>query len=352
MAGQMNAKLGIDLPWWVWVLIAWALVLGLSIISVDIGAKLLGTLMILEVLALFLVAVAVLAQGGGPDGMDFAASFSPTEIFAGGFAGSAGIALAFAFASYIGFEATAIYGEETRDPKRSVPIATYIAVLLIAGLFALTSFAVVSGLGSDAIVDRVAEVSAVDGEPLVAPEAVLFAVAEEYVGGWLADLMGWLVLSSLFAGLLAFQNSAARYFFSMGRAGALPTGARQGERAWRAGSGCHRDLGPHPDRDPAVRGLRQGPGAEHVLLVQRRRRARDRLRRDPGVARGDRLLPQGALGHAGVEHPHRAGVSRWSVWRSGPTCWPPASGCWPGRRPRASTRPPRPGACRLWAGSS
>lgn len=223
MAGQMNAKLGIDLPWWVWVLIAWALVLGLSIISVDIGAKLLGTLMILEVLALFLVAVAVLVQGGGPDGMDFAASFSPTEIFAGGFAGSAGIALAFAFASYIGFEATAIYGEETRDPKRSVPIATYIAVLLIAGLFALTSFAVVSGLGSESVIDRVAEVSAVDGEPLVAPEAVLFAVAEEYVGGWLSEVMGWLVLSSLFAGLLAFQNSAARYFFSMGRAGALPT---------------------------------------------------------------------------------------------------------------------------------
>jgi amino acid transporter len=34
--------------------------------------------------------------------------------------------------------------------------------------------------------------------------------------------MSWLVLSSLFAGLLAFQNSAARYFFSMGRAGVLP----------------------------------------------------------------------------------------------------------------------------------
>ena len=34
--------------------------------------------------------------------------------------------------------------------------------------------------------------------------------------------MSWLVISSLFAGLLAFQNSAARYFFAMGRAGVLP----------------------------------------------------------------------------------------------------------------------------------
>ena len=51
---------------------------------------------------------------------------------------------------------------------------------------------------------------------------MLFSVADEYVGSWLSDLMSWLVLSSLFAGLLAFQNSAARYFFSMGRAGVLP----------------------------------------------------------------------------------------------------------------------------------
>jgi amino acid transporter len=222
MAGQMEAEFGIDLQWWVWVLIAWALVLGLSILSVDIGAKVLGALMLAEVLVLGLVVVAVLLQGGGPDGMDLGASFSPSAIFAGGFTGSAGIALAFAFASYIGFEATAIYGEETRDPKRTVPIATYAAVGLIAVLFAATSWAVVSGLGASAVIDRTVELSTVDGAPLADPAAVLFGVAEEYVGGWLATTMSWLVLSSLFAGLLAFQNSAARYFFSMARAGVLP----------------------------------------------------------------------------------------------------------------------------------
>ncbi|XRQ10542.1 APC family permease [Actinomadura welshii] len=223
MAGHMDAELGINLAWWVWALIAWALVLALSALSVDVGAKVLGVLMILEVLSLAVVAVAVLFSGGGPDGMALGSSFSPGNVFEGGFAGSAGIALTFAFASYIGFEATAIYGEETRDPKRSVPIATYIAVSLIAVLFAFTSWAVVSGLGSDAVRDRVAEISAVEGTPLADPAAVLFGVADEYVGGWLATVMSWLVLSSLFAGLLAFQNSAARYFFSMARAGVLPS---------------------------------------------------------------------------------------------------------------------------------
>jgi amino acid transporter len=222
MAGQMEAELGIGLAWWVWALIAWALVLAMSALSVDVGAKVLGLLMLLEVLSLAILAVAVLLHGGGPDGPSLGASFSPGSVFAGGFAGSAGIALTFAFASYIGFEATAIYGEETRDPKRNVPIATYIAVSLIAVLFAFTSWAVVSGLGSEAVRDRVAEISAVDGTPLTDPAAVIFGVATEYVGGWLATVMSWLVLSSLFAGLLAFQNSAARYFFSMARAGVLP----------------------------------------------------------------------------------------------------------------------------------
>lgn len=221
-AGQMDAELGIDLPWWAWSLLAWAVVTALSALQVDIGAKVLGVLMLVEVLSLALVAVVVLAQGGGPDGLNLGASFSPANIFAGGLAGSAGIALAFAFASYIGFEATAIYAEETKDPKRSVPVATYAAVALIAILFALTSWAVVSGVGSDHVVDRVAQISAIEGTPLADPAAVLLSVADEFVGAWLAELMSWLVLTSLFAGLLAFQNSAARYFYAMGRAGVLP----------------------------------------------------------------------------------------------------------------------------------
>ena len=120
MSSQMDAKLGIDLSWWVWTLLAWGVVLLLSAFSVDVGAKVLGVLMLLELASLMLVSIAVFVQGG-PDGFDFAASFAPDNILVGGITGSAGIALAFAFASFIGFEATAIYGEESRDPKRTVP---------------------------------------------------------------------------------------------------------------------------------------------------------------------------------------------------------------------------------------
>lgn len=215
MAGEMNNWFGLDQPWWVWVLIAWALAFALSWFSVDIGAKLLGVLLILELASLALVGLAVIFSGGGPEGLQLSDSFAPAAIFAG----APGIAFAFAFASFIGFEATAIYGEEAKDPKRTVPKATYLAVLLITILFAVVSWAMVSGIGSSVIVEQTLELSG----GLEDPAAVLFAVADEYVGTWLSDVMSVLVVTSLFAGLLAFQNSAGRYFFSMGRAGVLPT---------------------------------------------------------------------------------------------------------------------------------
>ena len=219
LSGQM-AALGLELPWYVWSIIAWALVTALSLLSVDVGAKVLGTLMILELLSLIITAIAILANGG-PEGWNIGASFAPDQIFAGGFGGGAGIAIAFAFASFIGFEATAIYGEESVDPKKTVRRATYWAIGIITALFAVVSFAMVTGMGANAIFDQVIERSSIEGVPLADPAAVLFSLTDQYVGGWMVTIMSWLVVSSLFAGLLAFQNATARYFFAMGRGGIL-----------------------------------------------------------------------------------------------------------------------------------
>jgi len=133
------------------------------------------------------------------------------NIFAGGFEGGAGIAIAFALASFIGFEATAIYGEESKDPKRAVPRATYWAIGLITVLFTVVSFAMVTGLGAANVVGEVAGIS----EGGLNPAAVLFSLVETNVGHWLVIVMEWLVVSSLFAGLLAFQNANSRYIYAL-----------------------------------------------------------------------------------------------------------------------------------------
>ena len=84
------------------------------------------------------------------------ASFSPSRSSSGDSPARAGIALAFAFASFIGFEATAIYGEESRDPKRTVPRRDLPGGHAITVLFALTTFAIVTGLGASHVVDEAA----------------------------------------------------------------------------------------------------------------------------------------------------------------------------------------------------
>jgi amino acid transporter len=208
---------GLDLPWYVWSLLIWVVVTGLSLLSVEAGARVLGVALALELLVLVIAGIAILANGG-PEGWNIGASFNPAEVFAGGFAGTAGIALAFAFASFIGFEATAIYGEEAKDPKRTVPIAIYTSIAVISVLFALVSFAMVTGMGASQVTDRVIELS--DG--LANPPGVLFGLTDQYVGSWLTVAMGVLIITSLFAGLLAIQNNAARYFFALGRGGVLP----------------------------------------------------------------------------------------------------------------------------------
>ena len=74
MAGQM-AALGINAPWYVWTLVAWAIVTALSLMSVDVGAKVLGTLMIAELLSLMIVAVAIMLNVGPDHCENLAASF-------------------------------------------------------------------------------------------------------------------------------------------------------------------------------------------------------------------------------------------------------------------------------------
>jgi len=222
--------LGVSIPWYLWCALGWIGVTILSLLSVDIGAKVLGVLTGLEVISMLIVAVAILSSSNLPEGLNFEASFSPANVFAGGFAGTAGIAITFAFASFIGFESTAIYGEESVNPKKTVRRATYWAIGIIAGLFTIVTFAMMSGMGSSDVVNQILERSTVDGTPLVDPAAVLFSLATEFVGPWMAQLMGWLVITSLFAGLLAFQNATSRYFFAMGRGGVLPARFAQTNR--------------------------------------------------------------------------------------------------------------------------
>ncbi len=73
--------------------------------GIDLNSRLLGVLMCLELGILLLLAIAIVVHGGGPNGLTLAAVHAGTCVQQ-----YLGIAVMFAFASFIGFEATAIYG--------------------------------------------------------------------------------------------------------------------------------------------------------------------------------------------------------------------------------------------------
>ena len=90
----------------------------------------------LAVLAIVALLDLVIVDNPGPSGLTLE-SFRP-EVFTDG---ALGIAVLFALTGFIGFEATAVFRDEARDPERTIPRATYAAVLIIGGFYALTCWA-------------------------------------------------------------------------------------------------------------------------------------------------------------------------------------------------------------------
>jgi amino acid transporter len=213
----MDAKLGISLDWWAWCFIAWAIIAVLGVLQVDLNAKVLAVLLILETLVVILFDVAVAADPG-PQGLTFV-PFDPSIAF-----GTAvGAALAFSVASFVGFESGAIYSEECRDPRRTVARATYIAVGLVACMYAISSWLLAVSIGPDTIVNPDALVEngfATAGAP--DPTTVLIGAGTERLGSAWGDAALLLFATSLFAALVSFHNAVARYVFSLGRERILP----------------------------------------------------------------------------------------------------------------------------------
>src|SRR5699024_11089375 len=120
---------GIELPWGVWALLTVTLLGILSYNRVEFSTRIVSILLILAVLAVVILNIAIIAQEAG-NGFSFA-GFSPSVVFGAGF----GPAMLFALGSFAGFESTAVYSEEVKSPRTTIPRATYIAVALLGGFY-------------------------------------------------------------------------------------------------------------------------------------------------------------------------------------------------------------------------
>ncbi len=197
---------GVDLAWWIWALMALAVVAALGVLRVDLNARILAVLLVLECVAVVLYDVG--AFGAPADGTISTDAFDPGLLFLPG----VGAIFAFGIACFIGFESSAIYSEECRDPQRTVGRATFVAVAFTGLFYAVSAWAMTVNVGTEALQAAAAE----NGPGLV------FGVLAEQWGPLVADLASVLFLSSVFAALLSFHNGVSRYFFALGRERVLP----------------------------------------------------------------------------------------------------------------------------------
>lgn len=197
----------IDLPWILFSLIAIAIVAFLGFRQISLSAKVLGVALLTEAGILLVLAFPVLLQGGA-EGYDLS-GFTPHTIFAGA---GAGAMFAIAFGAFIGFESTAIYSEEAKDPKRTLPRAVYLAVGFLTIFYGFMAWVLVTAYGSSQIQEAA----------LADPVGLVFAVMEQYVGYPAVVVTEILLVTSSFASVLAFHNTASRYLFALGRERMLP----------------------------------------------------------------------------------------------------------------------------------
>lgn len=195
-----NSMFGLSTSWVPWAF-GGLLAMGvLGILKVELNIRVLGIIMAIEVAVLLILAVGIVSAGGA-QGLSLQA-FRPDTI-AGG---EIGVVLMVVFAAFAGFEATALFREEVRDPVTTVRTATFASVGLIAVFQALVTWAIVQAFGDTAV--QVANET---------PTEMFALASEKFVGGWFADVITLLVVGSWFASILAFHNATARYLYILGR---------------------------------------------------------------------------------------------------------------------------------------
>src|ERR1700674_1838550 len=205
-----------------WPWLALFMVVLISVITyfdIRITARLLGVFLVGEVLFLIIFDLFMFARGISTSTAFTLEALNPIKAFQGFpatgtlAAGIPAVGLFFAFWSWVGFEMAPNYGEESKEPKRIVPLAMYISVVGLGLFYILTSWAPFAGYPNLAAAIAQAQTN---------PAQYYIGPAQSYIGLGVDQALSILIISGSFACGMAFHNTAACYFYSLGREGVLP----------------------------------------------------------------------------------------------------------------------------------
>jgi amino acid transporter/ribosomal protein S18 acetylase RimI-like enzyme len=196
---------GLDLPWWIAALAAWALVAVRGVLRVDLNGRILGILLVGEVIVICGYDLAWLAHPAA--GLDWSL-LSPAALTGPG----VGSVLAIAILGFTGFETGTVLVEEAKNPRRTVPAATYLAVATVGLLYGVSSWAMAAATGTTGIADSARRLG-----PMLP-----FTLAQTDLGAGAARLGQCLFATSILAAMISFHGTTSRYLFALGRERVLP----------------------------------------------------------------------------------------------------------------------------------
>lgn len=193
---------GATVPWWVFSGLGLAVVAVLGVLRIDVNGRVLGVLLLAEV-AVILTFDASFVSQPSPAGVVFD-TLNPAQLMTG----AAGVFLVISFTGFIGFENSTVLAEEAKNP-RTVIYATYVSLVVIGGLYSLSTWAMTVATGPDHIVEQAQTHST----------ELLFVLAGQRLPGVLVTIGSALYVTSLFAAMLSFHHVCSRYLFALGREG-------------------------------------------------------------------------------------------------------------------------------------
>jgi amino acid transporter len=209
---------------WIWLALLSIGICGLfSYLDVRLSAGILGVALVLEVIMLALFNYGVITATSGTsfslESLNVLKVLTPVTAQKVGdveiAAGAAAVGIFMAFWSWVGFEMAPNYAEESKDPKRVIPLSLYLSVVGLGLFYILTSWCAVAAFPTEG--DMLVKATKDSGNFFLDPIG-------NYVGTWAKESMAVLIITSAFACGMAFHNTAARYLYSLAREGVLPSG--------------------------------------------------------------------------------------------------------------------------------
>jgi amino acid transporter len=201
----------INIPWWAFTVAFGVIVWGIGILGVSRTATTALIFLALEVSVMMALFVTILAKGGA-QGISLA-PFNPANSLNG--ISGLGIGLLWGILYFVGFESAGTLGEETRNARRSIPVALFTAVGVIGVFYVLSGWAASLGYGSNHVHAFVN-----DGSPWT-------TLTSTYWGSGVVWIVSLTALNSIFANLISGINATVRVLFAMGREGLIPRGLGQ-----------------------------------------------------------------------------------------------------------------------------